>query len=87
MIFGAFFVINAIEAQRAAAKQLEAAQEAQYLQLQFASYRTQGLLNLAQLQLRAKLQSKVPQWSCNCRNCGAPFEPGDTQCSYCRSER
>jgi hypothetical protein len=25
--------------------------------------------------------------TCNCRNCGAPFEPSETQCSYCRSER
>lgn len=23
----------------------------------------------------------------NCRNCGAPFEHEETQCSYCRSER
>lgn len=51
---------------------------------EFEAYRTLG-----ELALRTRMHAprlKEPA-ACNCRNCGAPFEPSETQCSYCRSER
>lgn len=47
---------------------------------QFSAYRAIGQQSLRRISLAAPP-------ACNCRNCGAPFEPAATRCSYCRSER